>query len=151
MFLKKFWFISITLLSFMAGFTYVQAQQFNCLDCHENVIQKSVHNEAIDCQSCHQDIVDESHADNKDKIKKVQCQSCHDDKLQSMQNDIHRRLKGKVKNPPDCKKCHGTHEVQKPPVVNSVKAKMYCNKCHTSMVVANDYHSTLVAKNKCLS
>ncbi|MDP2036391.1 MAG: cytochrome c3 family protein, partial [Ignavibacteria bacterium] len=86
MFLKKFWlFAAIFLL--LGGVNFLSAQQFNCLDCHENVIRKSVHNEVIDCQSCHQDIVDESHADNKDKIKKVQCQSCHDDKVQSMQND----------------------------------------------------------------
>ncbi len=135
---------------YLLSLNIISAQQFNCLDCHENFIQKSVHNDAISCQDCHADIVDESHADNKNKIKKVQCETCHDDKMQSVKSDIHHRLVGKVKTPPDCKKCHGTHDVQKPPVINSLKVKNICQKCHSSMVMANNYHSVSVQKNVCL-
>lgn len=130
----------------------ILSQDFNCMDCHENVIQKSVHFQAIDCQGCHQDVIDESHVDNKDKIKKVECQNCHDGQLASMKNDIHRRLKSKVKNPPDCKKCHGTHDVKKPPVENALKVKEICSKCHTSGIgLKSNYHSISTAKNQCLA
>ncbi len=126
------------------------AQEFKCGDCHENLIQKSVHNEAIGCQDCHQDIKDESHTEKKN-YKKVKCETCHEEYGTLVKSDIHHRLKGKVKNPPDCKICHGTHEIKTPPKDNSLKVKEYCSKCHTSMVLANPYHSKVVDGNKCIS
>lgn len=124
------------------------AQEFKCTDCHENVIQKSIHNNAIGCQDCHQDVVDESHVEK--RVKKVKCETCHEEYSNLVKSDIHHRLKGKVKNPPDCKTCHGTHEVKSPPKENILKVKELCSKCHTSMVLANPYHSKVVEGNKCL-
>ena len=143
---KKFhWlFLSLPLFFFYAGTS--NAQDFKCLDCHDNLIQKSVHNDVIGCQDCHSDIVDESHIDKKN-AKKVKCESCHEDYGNLVKNDIHHRLK--VKNSPDCKKCHGTHEIQTPPTDNKLKVQEYCSKCHTSMVMANPYHSKAVEANKC--
>lgn len=126
------------------------AQEFKCADCHENVIQKSVHNEVISCQDCHQSIKDENHTEKKN-YKKVKCESCHEEYSDLVKSDIHHRLKGRVKNPPDCKKCHGTHEIQTPPKENKLKVKEYCSKCHTSMVLANPYHTKVVEGNKCIS
>ncbi len=126
------------------------SQDFKCGDCHENLTQKSVHNEVISCQDCHQSIKDESHAEKKN-YKKVKCESCHEEYADLVRRDIHHRLKGKVKNPPDCKKCHGTHGIQTPPKENKLKVKEYCSKCHTSMVLANPYHSKVVEGNKCIS
>jgi len=128
----------------------INAQEFKCADCHENVIQKSIHNEAISCQDCHQSIKDESHTEKKKYIK-VKCENCHEEYANLVKSDIHHRLKGKVKNPPDCKKCHGTHEIKPPPKENKLKVKEYCSKCHTSMVMANPYHSKVVEANTCLS
>ena len=124
------------------------AQEFKCLDCHENKIEKSVHNQVIECQGCHQDIIDESHTEK--KPKKVKCESCHEEYANLVKNDIHHRLKGKVKNPPDCKVCHGTHDIQKPPTDNIQKVQQICSKCHTSLVLANPYHSVAVEGTKCL-
>ncbi|PKL83713.1 MAG: hypothetical protein CVV24_03445 [Ignavibacteriae bacterium HGW-Ignavibacteriae-3] len=126
------------------------AQEFNCADCHENVIQKSVHNEVIGCQDCHDGIKDESHAEKK-KYTKVKCENCHEEYANLVNSDIHHRLKGRVKTPPDCKKCHGTHEIKTPPKENKLKVKEYCSKCHTSMILANPYHSKAVEGNKCIS
>lgn len=145
---KAFQFFFILFLFFLLG--QISAQSFNCLDCHENVIQKSIHNEAISCQDCHQSIKDESHTEKK-KYTKVKCENCHEEYANLVKSDIHHRLKGKVKNPPDCKKCHGTHEIKPPPKENKLKVKEYCSKCHTSMVMANPYHSKVVEANTCLS
>ena len=70
-----------------AGSTLVKSQSFDCLDCHENMIEKSVHNEAIGCQDCHSDVKDESHVDR--KAKKVNCADCHEEMQSSMNSDIH--------------------------------------------------------------
>ena len=32
------------------------AQEINCLDCHENLISKTVHDKVIKCSDCHNDI-----------------------------------------------------------------------------------------------
>jgi cytochrome b subunit of formate dehydrogenase len=139
---------SFFFLLFLSSHTF--AQEFKCADCHENVIQKSVHNEVISCQDCHTEIKDESHIEKKN-YKKVKCETCHEEYAYLVKRDIHHRLRGRVKNPPDCKKCHGTHEIQTPPKENKLKVKEYCSKCHTSMVLANPYHTKVVEGNKCLS
>ncbi len=137
----------LSIIFFLNNISY--AQEFKCLDCHDNVIQKSVHNEAISCQDCHQNIIDESHIEKK-SYKKVKCESCHEEYRELVDSDIHHRLKGKVKNPPDCKRCHGSHEVKPPPKENKLKVKEYCSKCHTSIVLANPYHTKAVEGAKCL-
>ncbi len=149
-FLNKFFRIACFII--FAGFIFnsrLTAQDFKCADCHQNFIQKSVHNNAIGCQDCHSDIKDESHIEKKN-AQKVKCESCHEEYGNLVKNDIHHRLKGKVKNPPDCKVCHGTHEVQTPPKENNLKVEQICSKCHTSMVLANPYHAKVVEGNKCL-
>lgn len=126
--------------------TPLTAQDFNCLDCHENVIKKSVHNEIIECQDCHTDVKNEEHVDK--GAKKVNCGSCHEEYVESMKNDIHRRLK--IKNAPTCTTCHGTHEIISPEKVND-KSKEYCGKCHTSMstTLASTYHVKRTSSNVC--
>ncbi len=127
----------------------LNAQNFKCVDCHENVIQKSVHDGAIGCQDCHADIQDETHIEKKN-YKKVRCETCHEEYANLVKSDIHHRLKSKVKNPPDCKICHGTHLINAPPKDNSLKVKEICSKCHASIVLANPYHSKAVEGNKCI-
>lgn len=140
----KYIFISLLLLAFNR--TY--GQDFNCADCHETSIKMSVHSEAIDCQGCHEDVVNEDHIEK--GAKKVSCATCHDEFVKSVDSDIHHRLK--VKNPPTCIKCHGNHEIQKPPADNKLKAKQYCNKCHSSATLLGNYHSvTKIDKNNCIS
>jgi len=127
-----------------AGSTLVKSQSFDCLDCHENMIEKSVHNEAIGCQDCHSDVKDESHVDR--KAKKVNCADCHEEMQSSMNSDIHHRLK--VKNGPTCTSCHGSHVIKSPSKVNN-KAKEYCSSCHKNAVLANPYHTSVISDNAC--
>ncbi|MFA7290528.1 MAG: cytochrome c3 family protein, partial [Melioribacteraceae bacterium] len=120
-------------------------QNFNCLDCHENVIEKSVHNEIIDCASCHEDVKDEEHIEK--GAKKVKCESCHEDYYDTMKSDIHHRLK--VKNSPTCKICHGTHEVKSPALIKN-KSKDVCGTCHKNGIQAPAvYHTKLVSNSAC--
>jgi cytochrome b subunit of formate dehydrogenase len=149
--LQKKIFLSASLLALLAGFAgSSQAQQINCSDCHDNLIQKSVHNDVIGCKDCHTDVVDESHSEKKN-AKKVKCESCHEEMANSVKNDIHHRLKGIVKIPPDCKTCHGTHEIQTPPKENNLKVEAYCSKCHTNMVLVKTYHAKEDDKDKCIT
>lgn len=143
--LKILAFTAIILIIGLNNKSY--AQDFNCSDCHEISIDKSVHKDAIDCQGCHDDVADEEHIEK--GVKKVDCGTCHDDKTSAVQSDVHHRLK--VKNAPSCISCHGNHEIKKPPVTNTLKVKEYCSKCHTSKTLANPYHSVVTSKNKCLS
>lgn len=131
----------------LIGLTKTKAQDFNCSDCHEVSIEKSVHKDAIDCQGCHEDVINEDHIEK--GAKKVNCANCHDDKVKSVNSDIHHRLK--VKNAPNCITCHGNHEIQKPPKENSLKSKLYCSKCHEAKPIATVYHAVSVDKSNCLS
>lgn len=126
----------------------ISAQEFKCSECHETSIDKSVHKDALDCQACHIDVKDEKHTEK--KPAKVVCESCHEEYGSSVKNDIHHRLLVKVKTPPDCKTCHGTHEIVKPPKENNAKVKEYCSKCHQSMVMANPYHLQPAGSNICI-
>ncbi|MBX3008837.1 MAG: cytochrome c3 family protein [Melioribacteraceae bacterium] len=139
----------IFLLISLIATNRTNAQDFNCADCHETSIEKSVHKTAIDCQGCHQDVIDEEHIEK--GVAKVSCAACHEDIASSMKNDIHVRLKQKVKNPPNCVTCHGNHEIQKPPTQNSLKIKEYCSKCHTSIGLAKNYHSVSADQKSCYS
>jgi cytochrome b subunit of formate dehydrogenase len=138
----------ICALFFLAFSSNLFAQEFKCADCHETSIAKSVHKDALDCQACHQDVKDEKHIEK--KPAKVKCESCHEEYGKSVKNDIHHRLITKVKNPPDCKTCHGTHEIAKPPKENTLKVKEYCSKCHQNMVMANPYHAQTTGSNACV-
>src|SRR4030043_1137388 len=138
--------LSIVPLFFLtATYTNTRGQDFNCLDCHENLIQKSVHNEIIECGDCHTDITDEEHIENGGQ--KVNCGICHTENADLQKTDIHHRLK--VGNrAPDCKTCHGTHEIKSPSESTNI-VKDYCSKCHTNIVYTNPFHSKAVSKNIC--
>ena len=120
------------------------AQDFDCMDCHENFTEKSIHNEIIACQDCHSDVADESHME--DGAKSVNCADCHEDYENMVQTDIHHRLK--VKNAPTCKTCHGSHQILSPSAMKN-PAKTMCGSCHESMVLASTYHRAAVSDSQC--
>ncbi len=138
---------NLIIIFFLICLSYINAQDFNCADCHEISIEKSVHKDALDCQSCHEDVMDEEHIDK--GAKKVKCVSCHDDKESSVNKDIHRRLK--VKKPPNCVTCHGNHEISKPYAESSLNSKLFCSKCHEAKPIINAYHSTPIDKKNCIA
>ncbi|MBN1302419.1 MAG: cytochrome c3 family protein [Melioribacteraceae bacterium] len=136
----------ILFIVFLFPFPDSVAQDLECLDCHENLIENSVHFEAVSCADCHSDVVDESHID--DGAAKVSCADCHEDYAESVNNDIHHRLKDRVKNPPDCITCHGGHNIISPSGVTN-KVKTYCSQCHSDIILANPYHSVAVGNESC--
>lgn len=146
--IKKFLFITL-LLTLFPFISEINSQDFNCADCHEVSITKSIHNEVIDCQGCHDDVMDEEHIEK--GANKVNCGNCHEDISKLVSTDIHHRLKDKVKNPPNCVTCHGNHEIQKPPNVASLKVKEICSKCHgTKINLTTNYHKTeITSESSC--
>ena len=91
--LKHFTAIYAILLSFLLILSYsnLSAQDFECLDCHDDVIENSVHFENIECADCHSDVEDEDHMDN--GAAKVDCADCHDEFAELQRKNIHYRLK----------------------------------------------------------
>lgn len=123
-----------------------------CLACHEdrtlkgivngkNVsvffnevkFDKSVHSK-LDCISCHTDLKDVEMPHN-DDLEKVDCGICHAEAKELYNIGLHGRAKAKGdKLAPDCKDCHGYHEIKKKNDVNSEIAPLripyLCGKCH---------------------
>lgn len=147
--LKHFTAVFTILMSlfFITMYSNVHAQDFNCLDCHDNVIENSVHFENIECADCHSDIKDEEHIDN--GAAKVDCADCHDEYAELQKKNIHYRLKRKVENPPNCNTCHGGHEIISPSQVRN-KVKTYCSGCHDNIVLAQNYHSVAANNDECV-
>ncbi len=101
-----------------------------------NTIFRSVH-KSVKCADCHNDVVadDFPHAFQEKKLKPVDCSNCH--KSTGMQFDagIHgQALKLNEPYAPDCKECHGTHDVLARWNINSKTYKMnipvLCGNCH---------------------
>ncbi len=139
--------------------------QDDCLICHEDEsltyerngkevslyvngekYSKSVHG-FFSCEDCHEGFDGENlpHKEGKN-IYKVDCANCHDDIFSIVQNDVHHRLKDRVKNPPECIDCHGYHYV-KPPEESHDKAREYCSNCHETKVLMRPFHSLQPATN----
>ncbi len=124
----------------------VFSQDFECSDCHDNLIENSVHYGMLECSDCHSDVADEEHMES--GAAKVKCADCHDEYASLVNTDIHHRLKDRVKNPPNCVTCHGTHKVKSPSSSRN-KVRDYCSKCHDNVVLANPYHSVAVQNSTC--
>ncbi|RJP60880.1 MAG: DUF4405 domain-containing protein [Ignavibacteriales bacterium] len=150
--------ISKFLLLFLVTHLFISAQD-DCLVCHEdqsltyerkgkeislfidgNRYSNSVHG-MLDCADCHTDFDGENlpHREGTD-IYKVECADCHEEIYSIVQNDVHHRLKDRVKNPPECIDCHGSHYV-KPPEDSPNKARDYCSSCHETKLLMRPFHS----------
>ncbi len=133
------------LLFFLTASSAIAQDDFDCMDCHDALPEKSIHYE-LDCADCHSDVVDEEHMDT--GVRKVACADCHDDISELVKRDIHHRLTHVELDPPDCKTCHGTHDVF-PIASYSNITKAFCGDCHDSMVLANPYHTEAVGSETC--
>lgn len=117
-----------------------------CLDCHDNLIENSIHFEIVECADCHSDVIDEDHID--EGAAKVNCGSCHDDFAELQKTDIHHRLQ-LGKKAPECKTCHGSHEIKSPSESKNIP-KDYCQTCHGDKVImANPFHTKAVSGDVC--
>ncbi len=139
-------FITFVLLNLICSFN-TNAQEINCLDCHENFISKTVHDNVVKCGDCHDDVVKEEHT--KGSIKKVECKKCHLSMDVQMRNDVHRKLKHLTEDKaPNCKSCHGTHKIEAPSQVKNVE-KNYCGKCHKPGIKVVPYHTKTNMADNC--
>lgn len=142
----------LILLIFISNkFIYAQSND-DCLMCHEDnslttvrngktvslfveksIIGKSVHKN-VTCASCHKDaaVAEFPHAD---KLKEVNCGDCHKEAQYQYFGGIHGQAK-KLGAPyaPDCKECHGNHDVLPSSNTKSKTYKMnipiLCGNCH---------------------
>ncbi len=137
--------IKLFTLFFLLTLTTTAQDDFECLDCHESLSEKTVH-AVLDCADCHTDVKDEEHMEG--GVKKVNCADCHSELAEVVKSDIHHRLTHIKMDPPTCKQCHGTHEVFP---ISSYKniTKTFCGSCHENMVLANPYHSKAVGSETC--
>jgi len=144
------------LLLLFAAFNGVFAQSNeDCLMCHDdpeltsmkngktisvfvdtNILFRSVHKK-VHCISCHDDVNTEDylHADQLKKLKPVECGSCHKTvKLQYNEGVHGQALKLDEPYAPDCKECHGRHDILSKGNPKSKTYKMnipfLCGKCH---------------------
>ncbi|MFK5857607.1 MAG: cytochrome c3 family protein [Bacteroidota bacterium] len=127
----------------------------DCMMCHEDpeliverdgnsismfvnidILMKSVHKE-VNCIECHEDVDTEEylHSDLLKKLKPVDCGLCHEKTNMQYYAGIHGQA-FKLNEPyaPDCKECHGAHDMLSRWNPNSKTYKMnipfLCGNCH---------------------
>ncbi len=150
------WF-SIVLVSFFIVFNNLNAQSDeDCIMCHEDrdlstikngkaislyvdtiMFNNYVHGN-VKCAECHKDAandVDFLHSDGSIKLNPIDCGSCHDKAKDQYFDGIHgKALRAKNKYAPDCKECHGKHDILSSDLPTSRTYKMnipiLCGKCH---------------------
>jgi len=167
----KFHFVLILFLIasmiFISGWLKAQSNE-DCLMCHEDpelimvkdgknvsiyvtpdVLQHSVH-KTVQCAECHieADAGDFPHSDGTSAMPVVSCGTCH----KSAEMYFNRGIHGKAFNrnepyAPDCKECHGTHDVLSSQNTESRTYKMnipyLCGNCHKEgSPVARTYNIT---------
>ncbi len=144
-------FIIVLILFFFPLLTFSQSND-DCLICHDDPaltairqgktvsryvnaakLARSVHKDVL-CASCHPDalVEDYPHPEN---LKPVNCGSCHEKSLQDYDRGIHgQALQLKALYAPNCKDCHGTHNIFPSSDPQSRTYKMniplLCGQCH---------------------
>jgi len=142
----------IAIFLFLANNTFSQASNDDCLACHsdksltiskkgktislfvdKSILSNSVHKN-VRCASCHPDadVKEFPHAEN---LKEVSCGSCHKNAEYQFSISIHGQAsKFNAPYAPDCKECHGKHNVLSHTALNSPTYKtnipILCGRCH---------------------
>ncbi len=114
------------------GLTTVKQGRTVSLFVNVKTLKHSVHKK-VKCASCHKDAaVDFPHPE---QLKKVNCGNCHSSAMRNFNAGLHGRAfkKGEM-YAPDCKECHGKHDVLSHLNPKSRTYKMniplLCGKCH---------------------
>ncbi len=147
----------------------VHPEQVNCRRCHYKgneagapqlekyaEFEASVHGRELQaknpkapaCQDCHGDHyilpgTDPRSSVSHEHVSQV-CGACHLDIYSRFQESIHGKALAKgVKDAPDCTKCHGEHNINKPgeatSTVNPGKVANTCAQCHAKVVIMEKY------------
>lgn len=147
----SFFVLSITKIILLLFFITINNNSFSqevvCMDCHENLISKTVHDKILKCSDCHKDIIADNHQ--KGSALKVNCANCHAALNKQMNNDVHRNImKVAEKNAPNCKSCHGTHQIKSTITIQN-KQQVFCSKCHKNDVLKISYHTSNDKSESC--
>ncbi len=87
---------------------------------------------SLECVDCHADIKEVPHPE---KLAPVDCGSCHPDEQAQYSGSVHGR-KAAQNDPyaPNCKLCHGTHDILPPSNlksnVSTINVPRLCGTCH---------------------
>ena len=98
---------------------------------HAAALKASPH-AGLDCVSCHTDIKEVPHPD---KLARVDCGQCHPGQQSQYAASVHGR-KSAQNDPfaPNCKLCHGTHDILSPSNLKSpastINVPRLCGGCH---------------------
>jgi hypothetical protein len=146
--------ILIFVLILVSGMLVAQTND-DCLMCHgdkdltmvrngktvslfitDDAILKSVH-KTVECAACHieEDAENFQHADNVKKMPLVNCGSCHKEADMEFFQGIHgKAFSRNDQYAPDCKECHGTHDIltRTDPASRTYKMNIpyLCGNCH---------------------
>ena len=165
-------FIKLTSLIIIAAFLFITSSLYSqntnedCLACHSDksliksrkgksvslfvdkgILGNSTHKK-VKCVSCHKD-ADVSEFPHPENLKEVDCGSCHINAQNLFAQSIHgQALKFNAPYAPDCKECHGKHDILPHTSVKSTTYKMnipiLCGKCHREGApVARLYNITM--------
>lgn len=127
----------------------------DCLMCHEETgktikkLNRSVHKN-VNCILCHKDAgPDLPHGD---KLNAVNCGGCHKEAQLKFEGGIHgQAFKLKAPYAPDCKECHGTHDIISKAFPQSRTYKMnipfLCGKCHKEGASVARLYTEISQKN----
>ena len=145
--MKTLSIIQCIVLILLFSFNNLFGQKINCLDCHENLIEKSAHNKVVKCDDCHRDIKSDEHE--KGSAKSVDCGRCHELFASQLQNDVHHNIMNVADNKaPSCKTCHGGHNIKNVTNVND-KFDEFCKQCHKENVLKVQYHNLTRLNKDC--
>ncbi|MBZ0268877.1 cytochrome c3 family protein [bacterium] len=97
------------------------------------IFEASIHGD-FDCTDCHAD-VDPDDIPHEEQLERVACVDCHDDVELDFNVGIHgQALNRQDPLAPDCKTCHGVHDIRKSsdPEARTFKMKIpyLCGECH---------------------
>jgi len=144
-------FVLFIALALSGGTLFGQANE-DCLMCHEDpelttvrqgktlsmfvnysILANSVHKDVL-CSECHPDAFVEEYP-HSEILNPVNCGNCHNPPQQQFEKGIHgQALQLKALYAPDCKECHGTHNILSNTEPKSRTYKMniplLCGKCH---------------------
>lgn len=147
-------FYLVIILLYSSNLLVAQSDE-DCMMCHEDpeliidrggksismfvrtdILLRSVHHE-VTCIECHDDVDTEEylHSDQLKKLKLVNCGSCHEKTDKQFFAGIHgQALSLNEPYAPDCKECHGTHDMLSQWNSKSKTYKMnipiLCGNCH---------------------
>lgn len=137
----------IVVTAFVLGTAFLggHIESSECLQCHEGIEKISQAHEKVACQDCHSDIQEIPHPV---PVRQIDCMECHTGMTGVWGGDPHGRARARGnKKAPDCKKCHGTHDLRSWKLKRGQSAEehrkslqAFCGTCHGTMKAPERYH-----------